>query len=97
MEGKDSVLLPSGRFCGPARPMQTQLVLVLSFTLLALVFYRALKWLIVVLRLKQYGDAIPGPKASWLSGNSAQMIDAGGLTFFLEYLHDRYILTESMY
>ena len=61
----------------------------LLFALLALAFYKTLKWLIAVLRLKHFGNAIPGPKASWLSGNSAQMIDAGGLTFFLEYLHDR--------
>ena len=89
MEGSGSGLLPSWKLSGPARPVQTQLVLVLLFALSALVFYRTLKWLIAVLRLKQYGNAIPGPKASWLSGNSAQMIDAGGLTFFLEYLHDR--------
>ena len=84
-----SLVLPSWDLSGPARVVHTHLVSVILFALSAFLFHRAVKWTVTVLRLKQYGDAIPGPKASFLSGNSAQMIDAGGLTFFLEYLHDR--------
>ena len=89
MGGMGGVLLPSWKLSGPAQHVQTQLVLIFLFAFLAFAFYRTLKWLLGMLRLKHFGNAIPGPKASWLSGNSAQMIDAGGLTFFLEYLHDR--------
>ena len=92
MEGRDSVVPVVGGSNGPAHFAHTHLVLLLLFGLLALVFYRALKWVLALLRMKHFGHAIPGPKASWLSGNSAQMIDAGGLTFFLEYLHDRCVV-----
>ena len=89
MGGDTTVEFPSWDVTVTARILHTHLLLGLLFTLLAFVFHKVLKWLFNLLRLKQYGNAIPGPKAAWLSGNSAQMIDAGGLTFFLEYLHDR--------
>lgn len=89
MEGTDRNVPLSWDLTGPARFVHTQLFLVLLFGLLAFIVYRSFRWFLALLRLREFGSAIPGPKASWLSGNSAQMIDAGGLTFFLEYLHDR--------
>ena len=62
---------------------------VILLTILGLLLSAAIRRLCTVLRLKQWGNKIPGPKEAWLSGNSAQMVDAGGLAFFLSYLHDR--------
>ena len=71
--------------------LQRKLLRVFLLIALAYCVVRIWRSFINILRLKNWGNHIPGPKESWLRGNAREMTDAGGLAFFLTYLHDRSI------
>ncbi len=69
--------------------LQRELLRVFLLIAFAYCVMRIWRSCINILRLKNWGNHIPGPKESWLRGNAREMTDAGGLAFFLTYLHDR--------
>ena len=71
--------------------LQRKLLRVFLLVALAYCVMRIWRSIVNILRLKNWGNHIPGPKESWLRGNAREMTDAGGLAFFLTYLHDRSI------
>ena len=89
MGGVSSAELPYGDLSIRSHVYYQKLLAILVFSIVAYALSRLSKNIWIVVKLKRWGNRIPGPKESWLSGNAAQMVDAGGLAFFLEYLHDR--------
>ena len=69
--------------------LQRELLRVFLLIAFAYCVMRIWRSCINILRLKNWGNHIPGPKESWLRGNAREMTAAGGLAFFLTYLHDR--------
>jgi hypothetical protein len=89
MGGVRSAELTYGNLSIRSHIFYQKLIAFLVFSIVAYVLSRILGKIWKIVRMKRRGNRIPGPKESWLSGNAAQMVDAGGLAFFLEYLHDR--------
>ena len=89
MGGVSSAELPYGDLSSRSHVSYQKLIAILVISIVAYILSRITQSVWEIVRLKQWGNRIPGPKESWLSGNAAQMVDAGGLAFFLEYLHDR--------
>ena len=89
MGGASSAELPYGDLSSRSHVSYQKLLAILVISIVAYTLSRISKIIWTIVKLKRWGNKIPGPKESWLSGNAAQMVDAGGLAFFLEYLHDR--------
>ena len=89
MGGVSSAEPPYGDLSSYSHVSYQKLLAILVISVVVYALSRVFKNIWTIVRSKRWGNKIPGPKESWLSGNAAQMVDAGGLAFFLEYLHDR--------